>query len=118
MVQEYALKTGFKVFCIIFGVLAMPIFFLGVPMLMIAFRSYAKTDEEGLEYRWLTTKRIRWSQLAQVSRAPSVGIIGAIMAPHFLATTDGKRASLPIGTFTNGDELLRIAKSHSTANET
>ena len=118
MVREYALKTGFKVFYIIIGIIAMPIFFLGVPVLMIAFCSYAKTDEDGIEYRGLTTKRIQWSQLAEVSRAPASGLLGALMAPHFLATTDGKKATLPIGTYNDGDELLRIAKSHSAANET
>lgn len=118
MVREYALKTGFKVFYIIIGIVAMPIFFLGVPVLMIAFRSYAKTDEDGIEYRGITTKRIQWSELTEVSSAPASGLLGALMAPHFLATTDGKRSTLPVGTFRNGDELLRIAKSHSAANET
>ena len=118
MAREYPLRTGFKVFYIILGIVALPIFFLGVPVLIIAFRSYAKTDEEGLEYRTLTTKRIPWSQLQAVSRAPANGILGTLMAPHFLATTDGKRRTLPIGTYSDSDELLRIAKSHAAANKT
>ena len=118
MAREYPLRTGFKVFYIILGIVALPLFFLGVPVLIIAFRSYAKIDEEGLEYRTITTKRIPWNQLAEVSRARSKGILGALMAPHSLVTTDGKRSILPVGTFSGGDEILRIAKSHTDANGT
>jgi len=115
--KEYALKSGFKVFFIILGIIAMPIFLLGVPVLMIAFRSYAKSDEEGMEYCWLTTKRISWEELADVKRAHAAGVLGAMMAPHSFATVDGKLSNFPSGTFVGGDELVLLAKSRCVAGD-
>lgn len=115
MANEYALKSGFKVFFIILGVIALPIFFMGVPVLWIAFKAYAKTDEHGLEYSWLGTKRIAWSEIAEVNRAPAAGIVGILMNPHSVTTTAGKRLNFPAGTFVGGDQVIAEAKSRAAA---
>lgn len=115
MTNEYRLKTGFKIFFVLLGIIALPIFFAGVPVLLIAFRGYAKTDDKGFEYRWLTVKRVEWADIVQVSRAPAAGLLGALMAPHTVERLDAKPFNFPAGTFAGGDEIVQRAKSHVTA---
>jgi hypothetical protein len=112
MAHEYRLKTGFKIFFVVLGIIALPIFLAGVPVLLIAFRAYAKTDEKGFEYRWLTVKRVEWADIAEVRRAPAAGLLGALMAPHTVERLDGKPFNFPSGTFTGGGDIVELAKSH------
>lgn len=115
MAQDYALKSGFRVFFIIIGVIALPIFLLGVPVLWIAFKAYAKTDAGGIEYRWLSTKRIPWEELCEVSRAPAAGVLGAMLAPYTLGTVAGKRHNFPSGAFVGGDAAIALAETKASS---
>ena len=117
MTQEHSLNTGFKIFFILIGIIALPIFLIGIPVLMIAFRGYAKTDEKGFEYRWLTVKRVEWENLAEVRKAPAAGLLGAMMAPHTFERLDGKPFNFPSGTFSGGKDIIALAQSHVAKSE-
>ena len=112
MNETYALKGGFKTFFWIIGIIAVPIFLLGIPVIMIAMKAYAKVDENGLEYWWLTTKNLPWSELQAVHRAPASGVLGVMLNPQTLTRTNGKKMNIPVGAFEGSDQLLATLQSH------
>lgn len=78
--QNHYLGSGWKTFYWILGIIALPIFFIGVPVIMIVLKAYVKMDDEKLEYWWLGTKSIPWEGMTVAPASTSSGL-GAMMRP-------------------------------------
>ena len=107
MFQEYGINSGFKVFFILLGIVAIPIFLMGIPILMLAFKAYVKIDEEKLEFWWLGTKTVPWSDVKSIIRNSNGGLLVSLMHSLRIEKTDGKVANLPAGCFVNKSDILK-----------
>ena len=106
MFQEYGINSGFKVFFIILGIVGLPLFLMGIPILFLAFKAYVKIDEDKLEFWWLGTKTIPWSEIKSINRINSGGLLVAVMHSLRIEKTNGKFANLPVGCFVNKQKIL------------
>lgn len=107
--EEFGLGTGWKIFFGIFGVLALPIFGLGLLMFYLLVKGRVQVDAEGVTVAWLGTKRFAWDEVGSFNPAPAAGLLGAMMNPHHIThAVTGKRATLPLGTFENSARIKQI----------
>ncbi len=113
MEHSYGLKTGFRVFFWSFGVLTLPLFLMGLFFIIMVIKAYAKVDDEGVEYWWVTTKRLRWDEIGALQWARPSGVLGAAMRPLQITRDNGKNVILPVGTFV-GEQALIDALSRRT----
>lgn len=110
--QDYQLGAGWKTFFWIIGVIALPIFLLGVPVIMIALKANVTIDDDKLGYWWLGQKEIPWAGMS-VARAPAAGVLGAMMSPLRVTNAEGKGFNLPVGTFNGTEQIIAVLKERS-----
>ena len=106
MIKEYRINFGFKLFFILLGLIALPIFLMGILVLMIAFKAYVKIDEEQIIFWWLGTKNILWAEVKNISRNDNGNLLVSIMHSLRIETTDGKIVNFPAGCFVHKTEIL------------
>ncbi|MGB1013127.1 MAG: hypothetical protein ACPG4T_03250 [Nannocystaceae bacterium] len=114
MENSYGLKTGFKIFFWIFGILTLPLFLIGLFFVWMIFKAYAKVSDEGLEYWWVTTKRLRWDEIGGLHWARPNGLLGSAMRPLQISRTEGKPVILPIGTFVGEQALIKTLQARTS----
>jgi hypothetical protein len=110
--QTYGLSGGWKAFFWIFGILATPIFLLGVPVIILALKARVEIDDEAFSFWWLGKKTIPWADMVDVSKAPPANALGAGMQPIFITRADGKKFTFPSGTFENRDAIRQRLAQH------
>lgn len=106
MFKEYGINTGFKIFLILFGIIALPLFLIGILFFLLAFKAYVKMDEEKLEFWWLGKKTIPWTEITNISRNSNGSLLVAMMHSLRIEKSNGKAANLPAGCFVNKKEIL------------
>lgn len=92
--------------------IALPIFLLGVAVIMIAAKGHASVSDDALRYWWLGKREIPWEGM-KVARAPANGALGAAMMPLRITRADGKAFNFPVGTFQGKDELIATLKERT-----
>lgn len=112
--EEFPISTGWKIFFGILGVVALPIFGLGLLVFYLLIKGRVLIDAEGITVVWLGTKRFAWDEVGSVNPAPASGMIGAAMNPHYIThAVTGKKATLPLGTFTNSGRIMQLIQERS-----
>jgi hypothetical protein len=103
--KNYALASGWRAFFGTIGIITLPILLLGVPVIFIALKTHVAIDDEKREYWWLGNRSIPFKGKT-VARAPTSGVLGAMMSPLRITRDDSKSYSFPMGTFHRKAELI------------
>ena len=113
VLATYPLKTGWKVFFWIFGVLTVPMFFVGVPVVMLALKAELRVTNEGLQWWWLGTRTAPWHGTF-VQKVAGANLLARLMGPLRLQV-DGKNLALPLGTFEGEHEVAQLLRDRAGA---
>lgn len=109
----YPLKSGWKLFFWILGLVALPIVFLGVPILMLAVKAELRVSEKGLQWWWLGTRTAPWGGTF-VQKVQGANTMARMMGP-FQLLVDGKKLALPLWTFEGSEEVAQLLREHAGA---
>ena len=70
-------------------------------------QSITKIDDEKLEFWWLGTKTVPWSDVKSIIRNSNGGLLVSLMHSLRIEKTDGKVANLPAGCFVSKSDILK-----------
>ncbi len=116
MEKTFGLKTGMKVMAWIVGIIGLPFFLVGVPMIVLAVRGGITLRDDKVISTWVFRREHAWSDIAKIWWGRRAGgVVGAIMGrPLMLETKDGKKhGGIMVEAYRGTDEVLAELKKRA-----